>query len=548
MAGVAESTGQRDRLRALVDAGIALSSELSRDALLQRLVETAAELTGARYVALGVVAQDGRELERLVTHGMDPAVRAAIGELPRGRGILGVIMREGAPLRLHEIADHPASVGFPPNHPPMHTFLGVPVELRGTSYGNLYLTEKADGDFTADDEDLVTLLASQAAVAIENARLYESATGWLRQVESLNEVSTALLGELELPRLLALVSARLRELVDARLVIVALPTADAHLRVEAADGDGADAAVGARAPVDGSKLGRVFEQARSERVDSLLDDPEVDRSFAALFKAQSALNVPLVVRGTAIGAMAAFDKRARDARFSDDDVRLAEAFATRAALAVDLSRRVTRDALRKVLQAQEIERRRLARELHDETGQALTSILLGLRAVENAADGERVEALAAVRERVVATLQNVRRLAVELRPKALDDFGLVAALERLAETFAAESGLRVDLEARLGDERLPSETETAVYRTVQEALTNIAKHAGATTVSILLSRKEGAVTAVVEDDGRGFDSTAARADALGLAGMRERLALVGGRLSVETAEGRGTTIVAEVPS
>jgi two-component system, NarL family, sensor histidine kinase DevS len=545
---VAEATEQRDRLRALVDAGIALSSELSLDSLLQRLVETAAELTGARYVALGVVAQDGRGLERFVTHGVDAELRAEIGELPRGRGILGVLIRDGRPLRLHEIADDPRSVGFPPGHPPMHTFLGVPVELRGKAHGNLYLTEKADGDFTADDEDLVTVLASQAAVAIENARLYESATGWLRQVESLNEVSTALLGELELPPLLALVSARLRELVDARLVIVALPTADRHLRVEAADGDGADAAVGAQAPVEGSKLGRVFERARSERVDSLLDDPEVDRSFAGLFKAQSALNVPLVVRGTAIGAMAAFDKRGRDGRFSDEDLRLAEAFAERAALAVDLSRRVTQDALRKVLQAQEIERRRLARELHDETGQALTSILLGLRAVENAAAGERAEALAAVRERVVATLQDVRRLAVELRPKALDDFGLVAALERLAETFAGESRLRVDLEARLGDERLPSETETAVYRTVQEALTNIAKHAGATTVSILLSRKEGAVTAVVEDDGRGFDPTAARADALGLSGMRERLALVGGRLSVETAEGRGTTIVAEVPS
>jgi GAF domain-containing protein len=164
-----------DRMRALIEAGVALSSELTLDSLLQRLVETAADLTEARYAALGVIDPSGSELERFVTTGIDPETHAAIGELPRGRGILGALIREAKLLRLHDLSDDPRSVGFPPNHPPMHTFLGVPILLRRVAYGNLYLTEKRGGsDFTQEDEEIVTLLAAQAAVAIENARLYES--------------------------------------------------------------------------------------------------------------------------------------------------------------------------------------------------------------------------------------------------------------------------------------------------------------------------------------------------------------------------------------
>ena len=171
-----------DRMRALLDAGIALTSELTLDALLERIVEAAAELTEARYAALGVIDASGRELERFVTTGIDPETHAAIGELPRGRGILGVLIHDAAPLRLHDIADDARSVGFPPNHPPMHGFLGVPILLRGVSYGNLYLTEKRGGDFTERDEEIVQLLAGQAAVAIENARLFEAAKRWSQKL------------------------------------------------------------------------------------------------------------------------------------------------------------------------------------------------------------------------------------------------------------------------------------------------------------------------------------------------------------------------------
>jgi signal transduction histidine kinase len=218
-------------------------------------------------------------------------------------------------------------------------------------------------------------------------------------------------------------------------------------------------------------------------------------------------------------------------------------------VAVDLSERVARDTVRRVVEAQELERRRLARELHDETGQALTSILLGLKAIRAApGDVESERAEAAVRDLVVQALQDVRALAVELRPSALDDFGLVPALERLAATFEERSGIRTAVESSLGDERLPAEVETVLYRLVQEALTNVAKHAEAGRVSIVLTRRPGGVSAVVEDDGRGFEAGETRDDALGLVGMRERLALLGGTLAIESATGEGTALVAYVPA
>jgi signal transduction histidine kinase len=536
------------RLRALIEAGIAVSSELSLDAVLQRIVEAAAEITGAPYAALGVIDRSGQRLERFVTTGIPREEHARIGELPRGRGILGVLIHDARPLRLDDIAQDPRSVGFPPNHPPMHSFLGVPILLRGVAYGNLYLTEKPGG-FTDQDEDLVTLLAGQAAVAVENARLYESATRWSRQLESLNEIGYALIGELELDRLLDLVTTSVRDLLQARVVLIALPEGEDAFRVAAATGEDSEQLAGMSFRRTASKGGRVLERGRSERVDDLLDDPEVDQEFTRRFGARTGLFVPLVVRDRPIGIVIAHDKLTDSRRFGDDDLRVAEQFAARAAIAVDLSERVARDSLRRVLGGQELERRRLARELHDETGQALTSILLGLKAVEEAKGEQAVSAAAKdLRELVVATLQDVRRLAVELRPKALDDFGLVPALERLAETFGEHTGIPVQLEAQLGDDRLPEEIETALYRLVQEALTNVVKHAHAKTVSILLVRRNDRVTVLIEDDGHGFDPAHAREDGLGLVGMRERVSLVGGRLTVESSEDGGTTIAVEVPA
>jgi len=537
-----------NRLRALLEAGIALTSELSLDTLLQRIVDLAAELTGARYAALGVIDPTGTRLERFLTTGIDPEMQKAIGELPRGRGILGALIKEARPLRLHELSQDPRSAGFPPGHPQMRTFLGVPILLRGVAYGNLYLTEKArDEPFTQEDQELVTLLAGQAAVAIENARLYEAATRWSRQLESLNEIGNALATETDLDRLLDLVCRRLRELLGARLVTVALPSGSEELRFAAAAGEGGPDLVGLATTRQGSKSGRVLERRRSERSDSVLDDPEVDQDVTRRIAVRTGLWVPLIARNEAIGVIAAHDKEGKDARFSDDDLRLAETFATRAAVAVDLSERVARDALRGIVAAQEHERERLARELHDETGQALTSILLGLKALEDAVTGEDArQAVGDLRERVVATLQDVRRLAVELRPKALDDFGLVPALERLTDGFAERTGISVDLEATGIDRRLPPEFETALYRIVQESLTNIVKHAQAKTVSIVLAQHGGGATAVIEDDGRGFDPLRVGDGRFGLQGMRERIELLGGTMRIESRPGAGTSLVVQL--
>jgi signal transduction histidine kinase len=539
------ATPSEPRLRALLEAGMALASELSLDGLLQRLTQLAAELTGARYAALGVIDPTGSRLERFITHGIDGETRTAIGDPPHGRGILGALIRDARPLRLHAITDDPRSVGFPPNHPPMTTFLGVPVLLRGVAYGNLYLTDKAGGeDFTEADQELVELLASQAAVAIENARLFEASTRWSRQLESLIEVSGALARETDVDVLLELVAQRLQELLEARLVVVALPAGQEELRIVTAAGDDADPLVGRTVERSGSKAGRVLERGHPERVDSLLEDPEVNLEFTRSIRARSGLWVPLLVHGRPIGVMTAYDKLgAPDARFDSDDVRLAETFAARAAVAVELSERVQRDALRRIVAAQELERQRLARELHDETGQALTSILLGLKQLE----GAEPESMNRLRELVVATLQDVRRLAVELRPTVLDDFGLVPALERLTTNFAEQTGIEVDLEAGAIADRLPPEVETAVYRIVQESLTNVAKHSHARRVSVLVTRSNGTIKAVIEDDGQGFDPSAESGDGVGLIGMRERIELLDGSLAVESSETTGTTVALEVP-
>ena len=541
-----------DRLRILVDTGIALSSELSLDALLQQLVEKAALLTSARYAALGVIDQTGGALERFLTTGIEPEAHAAIGDLPKGRGILGVLIREATPLRLADLTTDPRSVGFPPNHPPMRTFLGVPIVLRGVAYGNLYLTEKQGGEeFTEEDEELIQLLAAQAAVAIENTRLYETSTRWLRHLESLNEIGEALAGELELEPLLGLVARRLRGLVPARMVLIALPEPGTdRLRIAAADGDGSDAygLVGMDLELGGSKTGRVLSRGRSERVDSVLDDPEIDQQVARRMGVRSALYVPLFVGARAIGVIVAHDRLGTTSSFNDEDVRLAESLAARAAIAVELSERVSRDTVRRVVEAQENERARLARELHDETGQALTSILLGLKSLDDRVDtDEGRAAVAELRELVVATLQDVRRLAVELRPAALDDFGLVPAIERLGDLSGEQGGVSIDVRSDLGDRRLPAEAETVLYRITQEAMTNVLKHADAKLVRVHLSRSERGATLVVQDDGKGFDPGHVSDGSVGLVGMRERIALLGGRLTIESTEGAGTMLTAEVP-
>ncbi len=290
--------------------------------------------------------------------------------------------------------------------------------------------------------------------------------------------------------------------------------------------------------VAGGEAGRLvsfgLDSRSQEAANEILDRP-------------GTLNEPILIRGKPFARLHLAAKR-NGQLFTAEDEELLRALTTQAAVAIEMSERVARDALRRVVAAQELERRRLSRELHDETAQTLTSVLLGLQAIVEAPDSERAVAeIERLRELVMQALQDVRRLAVELRPKALDDFGLVPALKRLGTGFCEQTGIRVEVESFLGEERLPSEIETALYRIVQESLTNVVKHARAGSVSVLVTRKSGSVVAVIEDDGRGFDTGAGRGEGLGLVGMEERVALLDGRLQIESRQGAGTTIVAEVP-
>jgi signal transduction histidine kinase len=430
----------------------------------------------------------------------------------------------------------------------MRSFLGVPIVLRRVPYGNLYLTEKrGDATFTQEDERLASLLGAQAAVAIENARLYEAAVRWSTQLESLEEIGNALAGETKLASLLDLVARRLQAILDARVVTVLLPAGPEALRFAAVAGEGCDELIGSVMPSLGSKSGRVLATRRSERVDSVIDDPEVEPAVARRIGATTGLWIPLIARGEPIGVLAVHDKQTVPGlRFSDEDLRLAESFGSRAALAVELSERIARDSLQRVVDAQELERRRLARELHEETAQALASIMLGLRGIETTVEVDSVRRIASdLRPLVADTLKNVRRLAADLHPNALDDFGLEPAVERLAESWQSRTGMTISLGSQLGPQPLPGPIVTTLYRIVQEALLNIVKHARARRVDIVLTRQNEVVTVMIDVDGRGFEQQPQRES--WLQGIQDRAALAGGQLTIDSKPGLRTVLTVELP-
>jgi signal transduction histidine kinase len=536
------------RLRELAAANVAVGSEASLEDILQKTADVAARLVNARYAALGVLDRTGAHLERLITSGMDEATRARIGELPSDHGILRVLLREARPVRVADVTKDQHFFGFPPAHPQMRSFLGVPIFVRGVVYGDLYLAEKEGGEFTEGDEEIVTLLAAQTGLTIEKVQIHEGATHWIRQLEALDELTGSVLEERDLARLLELVAHRLRDLVGARGVLISLPASSGGLRVVVAEGEGLADLVGYEVPSE-SRHARTFTRGKSERIDSLLADPEVDQVLAGRVGAVAALFVPLIFHDRAIGIIYAFNKDGPDVRFTDDDVRLAEALGTRAALAIHLSERVARETVDAILEAQEAERSRIARELHDETGSALTSVLLGLAAIDAAATlPEARQASAALRSKARSALENVGRLAFAIRPPALDEFGLAPALKDLSGRLEEQGGPKVELEIDLpAGARLPSKLETTIFRITQEALTNVVKHAEATSVRVAIACRERSVVLTVEDDGRGFSEGRQADGGFGLVGMRERVASVNGALHIESKSGAGTRLAVELP-
>ena len=542
------------RLLRLVEVGRTLVSELDLESVLAGVLDEARELTGARYAALGILDERKVALERFLTAGIDRETHTAIGDLPRGHGVLGELIRDPRPLRLADVGQHPRSYGFPPGHPPMRSFLGVPIQIRGEPFGNLYLTEKEDGDFDATDEEALVVLAAWAGIAIENARLYGRVEGHrddleraVRGLEATTAVARAVGDETDLERVLELIVKRGRALVDARSVVILLREGQ-ELAVRASAGEATPSTPGARLAVTDSILGHVIESGRSRRIEDVPNTLRLRLGELGL-EASSGLIVPLIFRGRALGALAAFDRLERGPDFDGEDERLLVAFAASAATAVATAKSVADERLVQSIAAAEHERGRWARELHDDTLQALGALRVML---VSARKGGRPEALERAADQAVsqieAQIESLRALIADLRPAALDEIGLGAALEGLIERSARRADLRIEAEVRLsGTERLSREVDLALYRLVQEALTNVVKHAAARLVSVQVMQREGSIELTVADDGRGFDP-AAGSTGFGLAGMRERAALAGGRLSISSSPAGGTTIRAELPT
>ncbi|HEX8134755.1 MAG TPA: GAF domain-containing protein, partial [Actinomycetes bacterium] len=328
--------GTQERYERLLEAGLALSSELSLPAILQRIVELAAGITGARYGALGVLGRDGRITE-FITTGCTAQERAAIGHIPVGRGVLGVLIEDAVPLRLRDIATDPRSVGFPPNHPTMRSFLGAPVTARGQVFGNIYLAEKQGAaEFDAEDERALVLLAAQAGAAIQNARLYEEAEARAKRLEALRAITVAILAGGDPAEPVGLVAHHARELVEADVATIAIPAADGELVVDAADGLGAEELRGAVFPVEGSVSGEVIRTGKAVVLADAAADPRVSQPVVGGGIGPAAF-VPLAVRGRTFGTLmvgvAAGGPPLREAA-----VQLLETFAEQAAVALEYAR------------------------------------------------------------------------------------------------------------------------------------------------------------------------------------------------------------------
>ena len=547
-----------ERLRRLIQVGRALVSELDLESVLERVLDAARELTGARYAALGVLDEQRRELERFVTVGVDETTRREIGDLPRGRGVLGVLITDPKPLRLSEVGEHPRSFGFPVGHPPMHNFLGVPILIRGEPYGNLYLTEKAAGDFDESDEEAAVVLADWAAIAISNARSYSGAEGRRKELEravatfeATAEIARALAGETDLERVLELIVKRGRVLTDARAMMVLLERGG-ELTVAAIAGELDHDLLGQRIPVEGTVTGHVLRTGKPER---LADAPGRLRfALAEQTRARTGLVVPLLFRGRALGVLASFDRLVDGPEFSVWDEHVLSGFAVSAAAAVATAQIVSADSRRRGIEAQEKERRRWARELHDDTLQELAALKLFLASAARTEDAAaRAEALEQAAARIDASVRTLRAFITELRPAALDESGLKPAFAALAERLEHLTGLTVDIQIDLAHEsgreatRLASTVEATVYRIVQEALSNVAKHASVERAEVVVREDAETVQVVVRDDGAGF-SLDQSSTGFGIMGMRERVELLNGVLTIESAPGEGTTVRGSLPT
>jgi signal transduction histidine kinase len=511
----------RDRVHALLEAIVSIGSDLDLETVLRSIVEAATTLVEARYGALGVIGEDDR-LVQFITAGVTQEQIDALEHWPHGLGILGLLIKDPRPIRLGDLSEHPESYGFPPNHPPMRRFLGVPIRVREEVFGNLYLTEKAGGEeFDDDDENVVSALATAAGVAIENARLYQDARRRERWLQASAEVSTALLSGTGTGEVLDLVVRRAREICDAGVAMVALAgESPDELVVRAADGRDADSLLGMSAPF-AVPVYRGGESSALPRVEGVSSSP--------------VLVVPLGVESAAWGAVAVAGVTVEPVR------RLLETFAAQAAIALELAER-RRDAERLVVLE---DRDRIAKDLHDTVIQRLFAIAMTLMSAIKITQKRDV----AVRvQRAVDdlddTIRQIRSTVFALQTPVEDEPALrsrlLAVVEEATRSLGFAPGVRLDglLETTVDD--ATGEQLTVVLR---EVLSNVARHAHASRVDVNVAAGDDLVLQVA-DDGVGIPATGRRS---GLANMASRAERLGGRFSVGRGEEGGTTVEWRVP-
>ncbi len=545
------------RLRQLIEVGPWLLSELDLETVLDRLLQTARDVTGAHYAALGVLDSEREHLERFLTRGLSETQESAIGPRPRGLGILGLLTAEPKPLRVPDLKQHPSSSGFPANHPPMKSFLGVPIMIAGSAWGNLYLTDKDGGsEFDEADQQVATVLAAWAAIAIEHARALTAAQDrqaelelTLRRLEAMQAIALAIGAETDLARVLDLIAERARVLAEARSVIILLQDGS-DLVITAGAGE-VSIRPGTRVPIAESTSGEVMLSRASARIADASSELRVPPQTLGVADAHAALIVPLIYRGDALGVLYAFDRDGSGA-FTDEHEQLLTSFSASAATAVATAQTVRADRLLGSIEAAEAERKRWARELHDETLQALGGLkILASSARRHPDPAVVVSALDQLVEGIDVEIENMHSIITSLRPAALDDLGLRPAIEALAEHHRIAEGLEIDVHLQLPDpaqheQRLVPDLEVTIYRLVQEALTNIVKHSKASQVDVTVSASDGKVVVRVVDNGEGFDTTKV-GTGFGLVGMRERVSLAGGELEL-TPSLSGTTVASVLPA
>ncbi|MFC5905880.1 GAF domain-containing protein [Streptacidiphilus monticola] len=538
----------RDRVQTLLEAVLAIGSELDLETVLRRIVQSAVDLVDARYGALGVLGEEGT-IRQFITVGMDEETIARIGHYPRGEGILGLLIREPRPLRLTNLGEHPASSGFPPGHPPMRTFLGAPVRIRDQVFGNLYLTDKHGGaDFDADDETVLRTLAAAAGVAIDNARLYEDARRRQQWLAASVDLTRSLLSGTDTPQVLHTLVETVRTIADADLATLAVPVRGTEdLVVEAAAGPHA-AAVQGLALSDGTLAAKVFRSGEPITSDRLSSDPRAEGGSASVVELGPGFFVPLGTGGAVRGVLHVA-RHPEGQPFTDTVLEMIAGFAGQAALALQLAEH-RREAEQLLVMD---DRDRIARDLHDLAIQRLFASGLSLQAVLGRI-ADRPEAAQRV-QRVVddldETIKTIRGTIYSLHQRDRESAATTLRARLLAETDQAAEGLGCTPALRMTgllDTLVPDDLADDLLAVLREALSNAARHAHATAVDVTVDVTADTVRLQVTDNGRGIDPGSTRRS--GLDNLRTRAEQRGGTFATHRNHPSGTRVewAAPLPS